>query len=237
MVKVYLMGTFHFVDLPDVFSQSVQKELEKVTNIIFSYNPNKIALEFPRRCQDRLDEFYKSFDKRRIAENIHLADMELYGNTSRIYYSNELVQIGFRLADKLGLSRVYGIDEDMPLSDELFEIVSPYIQEEVERHSKLFGDAFSAEVEILTRFRIHNSRDYVLSDNEMYNAVNKVNIKNYEGSRLVSQWYERNLKIFSNLQNICEDGDRVFVLIGSAHLKILGDLIEGAFGMELEKTI
>lgn len=117
------------------------------------------------------------------------------------------------------------------------EIVSPYVQDAVENHQKAFSEAFSAENDILLKYRIHNSRDYILSDNELYNAVNKVNIKDYEGSRFVSQWYERNLKIFSNLQNICEDGDKVFVLIGSSHLKILGDLINGALGMELEKTI
>lgn len=237
MIKIYLTGTFHFNCLSDVFSRTAQTELEKITDIFSSYNPNKIALEFPLRCQEHLDEFYKNFDRKRIAENIHLADMELYGDTARIDYSNEIVQIGFRLANKLGLSRVYGIDCDMPLSDELFEIVSPYVQDAVENHQKAFSEAFSAENDILLKYRIHNSRDYILSDNELYNAVNKVNIKDYEGSRFVSQWYERNLKIFSNLQNICEDGDKVFVLIGSSHLKILGDLINGALGMELEKTI
>lgn len=237
MVKIYLTGTFHFDSLPDVFSQATQSELEKITDIFSSYKPNKIALEFPRRYQKCLDEFYNGFDIKRTAENIHLADMELYGKTSSVNYANEIVQIGFRLANKLGLSRVYGIDEDMPLSDELFEIVSPYVQSEIERHNKAFSEAFSKDAGILSHYRIHNSRDYILSDNEMYNAVNKVNVKDYEGSRLVSQWYERNLKIFSNLQNICKDGDKVFVLIGSSHLKILGDLINSAFGMELEKVI
>lgn len=237
MIKIYLTGTFHFNSLPDIFSKTVQDELEKITDIFSSHHPNKIALEFPRRCQEHLDEFYKGFDKEKISENIHLANMKLYGNTSSISYANEIVQIGFRLASKLGLPRVYGIDEDMPLSNELFETVSPYVQNEIERHQKAFSEAFSSENDILSKYRIHNSREYILSDNEIYNAVNKVNIKAYEGSCFVSQWYERNLKIFSNLQNICEDGDRVFVFIGSSHLKILGDLIDGAFDMKLEKAI
>ena len=54
--------------------------------------------------------------------------------------------------------------------------------------------------------------------------MNKVNLGSYEGSQAVTQWYERNLKIFSNLQNICVDGDRVLLIIGSGHLKILKDL-------------
>jgi len=63
--------------------------------------------------------------------------------------------------------------------------------------------------------------------------MNKINPGKYEGSQLVLQWYERNLKIFSNLQNVCEKGDKVLVLIGSAHLKILKELITASSEMNL----
>ena len=63
--------------------------------------------------------------------------------------------------------------------------------------------------------------------------MNKINLEKYEGSQLVSQWYERNLKIFSNLQNICEKEDKVLVLIGSSHLKILKELVTASSEMEL----
>lgn len=80
---------------------------------------------------------------------------------------------------------------------------------------------------------IHNNEEYNSVDNEMYIGMNKVNLGNYEGSQLVLQWYERNLKIFSNLQNICEKEDRVLVLIGSSHLKILKELISAGSEMEI----
>ena len=67
--------------------------------------------------------------------------------------------------------------------------------------------------------------------------MNRINLGNYEGSQLVLQWYERNLKIFSNLQNICKTGDRVLVLIGSSHLKILKELISASNELELGSEI
>ena len=82
-------------------------------------------------------------------------------------------------------------------------------------------------------YAIHNSEEYISVDNGMYIEMNKVNLGNYEGSQLVLQWYERNLKIFSNLQNICEKGDRVLVLIGSSHLKILKELVCASSEMEM----
>ena len=62
-------------------------------------------------------------------------------------------------------------------------------------------------------------------------------MEKYEGSQLVLQWYERNLKIFSNLQNICEKEDKVLVLIGSSHLKILKELIIASSEMDLCEEI
>ena len=52
MIKIYLMGTFHFNSLPDVFSKDDQTELEKITDIISSYKPNKIAFEFFSNLQN-----------------------------------------------------------------------------------------------------------------------------------------------------------------------------------------
>lgn len=78
MIKIYLTGTFHFNSLPDIFSKTVQDELEKITDIFSSHHPNKIALEFPRRCQEHLDEFYKGFDNEIYLKMLDAAfDMKL----------------------------------------------------------------------------------------------------------------------------------------------------------------
>ena len=71
------------------------------------------------------------------------------------------------------------------------------------------------------------NEQHIFVDNGMFSKMNKVNLGNYEGTQYVLQWYDRNLRIFSNLQNICKDGDRVLLLIGSSHLKILKDLVNG----------
>ncbi len=46
------------------------------------------------------------------------------------------------------------------------------------------------------------------------------------GADLLSKWYERNIRIFANLQRITRPGDRVLVLFGSGHAPILRELIQ-----------
>lgn len=64
-----------------------------------------------------------------------------------------------------------------------------------------------------------------LSETSKDMAMNNANLGNYEGTQLLLQWYERNLMIYSNLQNLAEDGDRILLLIGSGHLKLLRELV------------
>jgi len=47
------------------------------------------------------------------------------------------------------------------------------------------------------------------------------------------KWYMRNLKIFANLQKLCENYNRVFLLYGAGHLYILRELINQCEDMEL----
>ena len=43
---------------------------------------------------------------------------------------------------------------------------------------------------------------------------------------MVASWYERNLKIFSNLQRLAAQKERGFLLFGAGHLRILKDLVQ-----------
>ena len=47
----------------------------------------------------------------------------------------------------------------------------------------------------------------------------------YCGSNVLIEWYKRNIYIFSNLQTISSSGDRILVLYGAEHCKILRDLV------------
>ena len=231
MAEIILVGTFHYPGGFDVFSHDVQKQIDEFTNRLASFHPNKIAVEFPYGMQNELDKLYARSDKYNFSENVVYGNVERYGVIGPFKSVNEIVQIGFRLGKKLNLDKIYGIDEDIELSDELLDKITPYMD----------MDSYFEKMRMMTEqakdlkglYSILNSDTCIAVDHSVYLNMNKINLGKYEGSQLVLQWYERNLKIFSNLQNICEKGDKVLVLIGSSHLKILKELITASNEMNL----
>ena len=235
MAEIILVGTFHYPDRFDIFSDDVQNQIDTFTDRLASFYPNKIAVEFPYGMQNELDKLYEQSDKNPFGEDVVYDNIERYGAIRPFKSVNEIVQIGFRLGKKLNHDKIYGIDEDIELSDELFGKIAPYID----------MDSYFAKIQNMTEniqdimglYAVHNSDAYIRINHNMYLDMNRINLGKYEGSQLVLQWYERNLKIFSNLQNVCEKGDRVLVLIGSSHLKILKELITASDELELGEGI
>lgn len=235
MAEIILVGTFHYPERFDIFSNDVQNQIDTFADKLALFYPNKIAVEFPYRMQNELDKLYEQSDKHSFRENVVYDNIERYGFIRPFKSVNEIVQIGFRLGKKLNHDKIYSIDEDIELSDELFGKIAPYID----------MNSYFAEIQKMTEkvqdimglYALHNSDAYIHFDHSIYLDMNKINLGNHEGSRLVLQWYERNLKIFSNLQNVCEKEDKVMVLIGSSHLKILKELITASNELELGEGI
>lgn len=235
MAEIILVGTFHYPDRFDIFSQDLQKQINEFTNRLASFHPNKIAVEFPHEMQNELDKLYARSAEYSFEENVVYGNVERYGSIVPFKSVNEIVQVGFRLGQKLNLDKIYGIDEDIELSDELLDKITPYMD----------LNSFFEKMRMITEpakdlrglYSILNSDECIAVDHSVYLDINKINPGNYEGSQFVLQWYERNLKIFSNLQNICEEGDKVLVLIGSSHLQILTELITASSDMNLYKEI
>jgi hypothetical protein len=54
---------------------------------------------------------------------------------------------------------------------------------------------------------------------------------NYAGVDMTLEWYERNLKMFHNVTRVTDferDGERLLIIVGSAHVKLLKDFIQDA---------
>ena len=235
MAKIILVGTFHYPDRFDVFSQDIQNQIDDFTSGLASFHPNKIAVEFPYVMQDELDKLYEISKKYGFAEDVVYGNVERYGAIVPFKSVNEIVQIGFRLGKKLNLDKIYGIDEDIELSDELLNKITPYM--DLDRFFEKMRMMTEQAKDLKGFYSILNSDECIAFDHSVYLDINKINLGKYEGSQFVLQWYERNLKIFSNLQNICEKGDKGLVLIGSSHLKILKELITASSEIDLCKGI
>ncbi len=223
--RVLVLGTYHFAnpgldvvktDVADILSAEKQAEIRDVVEAIARFGPTKVAVEQLPAAAPRLDTLYQAYRGGRHA-----------------LQRDETEQLGFRLAGIFDHDRVFPVDHrgEFP-----FGVVMQYAQE----HDPAFIALVQREIARITAeanrqqkeytigriLRLANDPEKLARDHGMYMRFARVGAgDNYVGADLVAKWYDRNIRIFSNLQRIAEPGDRIVLLIGSGHAPILRELI------------
>lgn len=238
MTEILLLGTFHFMESSiDFYSPESQEEFSILTKKIQRFCPDTIAVEAAKHSQKYIDISYNKFcleDLKNMDKMIceTLGEIYMFGDFYPITYNNEAVQIGYRLGKELSHSNIYAIDDDTILDMTPMQSHTPSLEEARKEWNEIFANE-PAEG-ILEIFKYLNADDWVNANHSLYIQTNSVDIdKDYSGSKMVSKWYERNLKIFSNIQNLSKKSSRLFVLYGAGHLKLLRQFIEADRNLKL----
>lgn len=234
--KVLVLGTYHMgnpgldafnMKADDVTSPKRQKEIEEFANLLATFKPTVICTEVKFERQSKLDENYQAY----VSGKAELR-------------KNELDQVAFRLGKKLGHTKLFAIDADAPFEMdtvvktaqkyqftkflELLQKMPAFMQDE---NKKLY------ESTITQFFQYMNSDDYNHMSHGFYLDMAAIGKEaNYSGADLVADWYKRNLRIYRNLLSLnLKPEDRVLILFGAGHAKILQDLVDDSSGFELVK--
>jgi hypothetical protein len=252
--EVMLLGSTHLAQSPgdtqnayatdpgDILGDQRQNELETLTDRLAEWDPDRIAVEESVPQQSVIDDAYAAYrdDTRDLTT---VSGWE----TDR---SNEIVQIGFRLADKLGHDSVAAVDylqspaalltdeEKQQLPDSLRPLlVDP---DTVEYPLPDIAERNAAEQQRLDEgslvefYRWLNTPDVgsTMWDNDMnFYAMAFENSEpgDYTSVKLMTAWTQRNLRIASNIWNVpAEDDERVLVVYGASHIPQLGQILTGA---------
>ena len=229
MTDILLLGSFHFKDGKiDCYSPEAQKELNSIAQTLLRFSPDAVAVEWAAHQQMAVSTAFQKFslydlqnaDKMRTET---LGEIQMFNRSAPIEYNNEAIQIGFRIARMQKLPDVYAIDDDSEIDGEVFENPSCAMQEAMNYFYDYDGQCGNSITDL---FRHMNSGEWALRNHQVYLRANEVgNYENYLGVRMLAQWYERNLKIFSNIQRLAEQHKRIFVVYGAGHLQIMKDLI------------
>ncbi len=234
--KVMVLGTYHMgnpgldafnMQADDVMVPKRQKEIEDFVALLASYKPTKICLEFGLERQQKLDELYSA-----------------YSTGKAELRKNETDQIGLRLAKRLGHRNVYAIDVSAPFDmDTVVKVAQKYqftaFLNMLEKMPSFMEDENKKlhESTITQFFQYINSDSYNLMSHGFYldmAVIGKDN--NYAGADLVSDWYKRNLRIYRNLMALnLKPEDRVLIIYGAGHSKILQNLVEDSSTLQLVK--
>ena len=234
-LEVLLLGTFHFanfnpenngdvlnVNYRDILNEDDQNELEIISEKIKAYYPDKIFIEYPYNLQKRLDSTYSSFSTND------------YSKEKR----DETTQLAFRIAKKLNHKKLYAMDyrtsfrydsliQQMEKAKQFDLIAKDSI--ELARLEKTENKLFASNKSLTEIFYYYNDYKGRKEDINWYvNLANQGGEEgNFVGAYLASEWYRRNLYMYSIIQKRVEKGDkRIMISAGSSHIAMFKDFID-----------
>lgn len=217
--EVLVLGVYHMSNpgrdvfntaADDVLSSERQAEIEQVTAILERFRPTRIAVEAGFN-DDRVPQRYAEF----VAGERELT-------------RNETEQLGFRLARELGHETVYPVDVDgefpYPRLVKYAEATGQRAAfEELQQEGAERAEAFStylASHTVLETLLYMNSEERVAEAVGSYFQLAEFGETwDWAGADLVSDWFRRNMRIYSNIVQLVDSpNERVLVIYGAGHL-------------------
>jgi len=237
-IKVYLLGTFHF-DQTDstynVLDEKHQNNINKLNNIIVGLKPDKIFIErMPDfEYQNKMDSLYRAY----------------FNRTKETNNPNEIWQVGFKVAKKLGHQKLYQCDHPGRYGS-IFTEIQEYAKEKNQEKflnynavgltkpytSRINSDSLRNSMPLLEYIRWLNSKEVQSTSHahyvNVYPRVGHTNVYEYKenyllGTELTVDWYRRNIYTYSKIINQVDYTEKsIFLLIGNDHISIIRHLFE-----------
>ncbi len=227
--KIMTLGVFHFAyhnldavttkkeDQISVLEEPYQSEIIAISKALEEYNPTIIAIEMIPEEQHKIDSLFLQY-----------ADDKLTLGKDEIY------QLAFRIGKDLKLNRINCVNDYGKHYDNITQIFNDSIR------SAKFEDYFLKSRDTIFRRPLtgrkvsgiidelyeRNKPDVVKEDLAVY-LFNPFKYEEQPGDFTgvdfeTGRWFNRNLRIFRNIQRIPHNADdRILLIIGAGHLNLL----------------
>ncbi len=234
--EVLVLGVYHMsnpgrdifnMQADDVLSPKRQDEISRLTAVLKKFNPTKIAVE------------------RSTGDKVLSKDFAAYLAGDRELTRNETEQIGFRLGKALGHTTIYPVDVE---ADFPFPRLVDYAKAhgrsgELDSMLAEVGEAVKAQNAYLASHTVLETLLFMNSDDNVaesmglyYRQAHFGEPWNWAGADLVSDWFRRNMRIYSNIVQLVDSPDeRVLVIYGAGHLGWLQQMVSGDPTVRLRK--
>ena len=246
-IEVLTLGSFHFAfrnldliktstnDQIDVLELKYQKEIEEIAERIAKFKPTIIAIERDPIKQAKYDSLY----------NKYLEGKYKLGR-------DEVEQIGFRIAKMMKLKTLYCVND----WGNNYEKLNPVLEGKDSLENKKFMNYFNKCTDTIKQyfpepiFKTKGIRAELIQKNNSNNIKKDfgtylVGIFKYEtkeneffGADFVTGWwFNRNLRIFRNIQKIkANPTDRILVIFGAGHMNLLNSFFDASPEYKLLKV-
>lgn len=239
-VPVMTIGTFHFsfhnLDLlqtrPEnqisVLDEPFRSEIVAISKAILEFQPTIIAIELTPSSQSRIDSLYLLY----LADGYQLPTGEAY-------------QLGFRIGKMADVNRIWCVDDFGRPYAHILDILNDEerqnrLGEHIMQVRRDLGHAETAPkvTGIIEELTLLNQPDRVKNSlgGYLYGAFQyEEEFGDFAGVDFESsRWFNRNLRIFRNVQRIPRGpDDRILMIVGSDHLNLLNIFFDVSWEFEL----
>jgi len=237
-IPVLNFGTFHMGLTNDEnktefdeHDRENQKKVHEVAEMLASFKPTVILVERIPESNDALQSEYKEYLRNpnmffKQPSEIELLAYELgrICNTKRIYGIDHKMSYNY----KIGSEIENHIDSNM--HDKFYENPTPFFP-----ILKVNRDSLNL-LEKLKQANIDTFLDFLITVNaDILTHVGSE--KGFEGADEAAKYYQRNLRMYSNLNRIeLNKDDRVFILMGASHTAFFRDFMSRSPKYHMVKT-
>ncbi|MCP9201488.1 DUF5694 domain-containing protein [Gramella sp. GC03-9] len=244
--EVLLVGTFHFhnpgLDVArtesfDVLSRGSQEDLDQISSAINEFGPDKIFVEWNYARTRGLDSIYDLYSVESFSNDTSKTDF---------YRKNEIFQLAFRTAKKLDHPKVYPMDyrgTNFPYDSLMATIdkneqlgLKKQIESEIEKYEEEFNSQISSGWSLKRILLNLNTRESREANISFYTgiATEVGKVDEFVGAYLASEWYRRNIYMWSIIQKLTEDSDdKIMILVGAGHAAIFDQLLSYTRGWKV----
>lgn len=248
--QALLLGVFHFageqVDANttpanlrvDMLSPDRQRQINDLVRRLAAFNPTKIAIEDVPGGQAAIDSQYRDYREGRLVA------------TGRLNLADERVQLAFRLAAQLKLDRLYPVDaqsfrfalsaRDSVLTFEKYKDqpvpASEYWNARYDALSA-YQDTLKATMPLVPFLAHLNSPEAQARSIGRWLVTTKrgSNDEPIGADGFITRYYNRNVRIYSNIQRmVTSPDDRILVIYGATHMYMLRHLFAASPEFVLE---
>lgn len=230
-VDVMVVGVFHMANpgqdmanarYEDVLAPRHQAGIQAAVDALAGFKPTRVAVEWPA---DLVADRYARYRAGTLPPS-----------------RNEVVQLGFRLAAKVGLDTVQGADVD---GDFPFEPVAAYAaahgQGAIVQDGMAEAQAFvKAQEQIFARdgaaplLQWLNEPQRIARTHDFYRRILLIGGgAEQPGADLLTAWYRRNFLICAAVLQPAKPGDRIVVFYGAGHAYLLRQCVDETPGYRL----
>jgi len=224
--KAMIMGVFHFANpgldmvksgVINVMTKDNQAWLDGLATRMAAFHPTDVLVECDPSDQAKFDEKFAAYQK---------GTFELT--------SNEVYQIGFRVAKAAGIGGVTCFDEDSVgwNAEPMFDYIKnndPAAQASMDALYKSLSERQNREQATLSLpqlLQLSNDAARDRENKDLYIRTNAVDVGgSFAGADASASWWHRNFRMYANVQKAAVPGHRVLVVAGAGHTAILKDLL------------